>query len=294
MNLRSLIVAMLVVPWFVAIAGAQPAPRVVSAEDKKKAGEHFERGRNAYNFGNYDVAISEYQAAFDLTGAAEFIFNIAQTHRTKGNKQAALETYKKYIAIDPGGAGVASARSHIEALEAELRAEEAAAAARKKAEEDAAKRRTQEAEAARIAAAKIARDEAAAAAKRRVDAAESAQRQKNARYFRVAGMLSTGAGVATIGVAGIFGLRARSLSREASDVTGMWTDEADRKVASADSSERTMFVLLGVGAAVAITGGVLYYVGRRSRSEASPTAPKVTVAPAPMTNGAALFVGGKF
>jgi len=44
---------------------------VPSADAKKQAAEHFERGRSAYDFGNYDVAISEYQAAFELTGAPE-------------------------------------------------------------------------------------------------------------------------------------------------------------------------------------------------------------------------------
>src|SRR3954471_16167071 len=81
-------------------------------DPKKQAAEHFERGRSAYSFGNYDVAIAEYQAAFDLTHAPEYVFNIAQTYRTKGDKPHALEFYKKYIELDPQGIGVESAHSH--------------------------------------------------------------------------------------------------------------------------------------------------------------------------------------
>ena len=125
MSLRSLVFILAIIPSLVVVESAQSCPRGVSPAAKQKAAEHFERGRNAYNFGNYDDAIREYQAAFELTCAPELVFNIAQTYRTKGDKRMALDFYQKYIDLDPDGEGVSSARSHIAVLEAELRAERA-------------------------------------------------------------------------------------------------------------------------------------------------------------------------
>ena len=295
MKVRSLVLSLALVPCVAVVANAQPQPRPVPSVDaKQKASEHFERGRSAYNFGNYDVAIREYQAAFDLTGSPELMFNIAQTYRTKGDKKLALDFYKKYIELDPTGDGVVSARSHMEGIERELHAEEVAAELRRKADAEAALRRQAETEAARLAAAETAWREAEEAAKRRVGDAEAGRRRITSRYLRIAGLAAGGAGVVTLGVSSYFGMRARSLSREASDTTGMWTEEAQRTVDRANSSERTMFILLGVGGAVAITGTVLYLVGTRT-NESAPVDPKrITVTPGPIPGGAAVFVGGSF
>lgn len=278
-----------------AVAGpsiAQPP----SAEDaRNQAREHFERAVRAQNFGNYDDAVREYQAAFELTHDPVYLFNIGQTYRAKGDRRTALEFYKKYIEADPNGEGVASARSHIDTLEKELKAEAAAAELRRKEEAAAIRRRAAEAEAAKLAAAAAAKREAEEIARRRIAAADVARRQKSARYFRIAGLSTAGAGVAMVGVASIFGLRARSLSREASATTGMWTDEAQGKVDRARSSERTMFILLGVGGAVAITGGALYFVGRRKHETAQPAdATRLTISPAPLADGGALVLQGGF
>lgn len=280
MSLRSLVLALAIIPSLVVAASARPgtrpgAPPVVSANAKRRAAVHFERGRSAYNFGNYDDAIHEYQAAFDLTGAPELVFNIAQTYRTKGDKRLALELYKKYIELEPTGEGVPSARSHIAVIEAELRAEEA------------------EAEAERLATADTARRAAAEAAHLRVAEAEAARHRTTLRSLRVAGLAAGSAGIAALGVSAYFGLRARTLSHEASNVTGMWTEDAQRKVDRAESSERTMFILLGAGGAVAITGGVLYLVGAR-KTERAPAMEPRRITAAPLPGGAAVLAEGSF
>ncbi|HWO19667.1 MAG TPA: hypothetical protein VNO30_12860 [Kofleriaceae bacterium] len=275
MNIRSLVITLAFIPSLVVVGSAQPCPQVVSPAAKQKAAAHFERGRNAYNFGNYDDAIREYQAAFDLTCAPEFVFNIAQTYRTKGDKRMALDFYQKYVDLDPNGDGVSSARSHIAVLEAEMRAEAA------------------EAEAARLANDEAARRVAAEAAQRRVAESDMARRRTISRNLRIAGLTAGGAGIATVGASAFFGLRARTLSREASEVTGTWTDAAQRKVDRAESSERTMFLLLGIGSAVAITGGVLYFVGTR-KTETAPAMDSKRITAAPVPGGAVMFAEGSF
>jgi tetratricopeptide (TPR) repeat protein len=281
MNRRALVFVMALSCPLSAVADTPRSPP--TAAEKQKAAEHFDRARVAYSFGNYDDAIREYQAAFDLTGAPEYVFNIAQTQRAKGDKRGALVSYKKYIELDPTGAGVTSARSHIDAIQLELDAEVAAQAKRDKERADAEAKRKADA----VAAAEAARRDAAEVAKRRVSDAEAARRRTTSRYFRIAGLSTGAAGLATLGVSAFFGFRARALSRDASSVTGMWTEEAQRDVDRATSAERTMYLLLGVGGGVAITGGILYVIGARSTETRR-------VAVTPTAGGAAVTFGGKF
>jgi len=76
-------------------------------------------------------------------------------------------------------------------------------------------------------------------------------------------------------------------------VTGMWTEDAQRKVDRAESSEHTMFILLGAGGAVAITGGVLYLVGAR-KTERAPAMEPRRITAAPLPGGAAVLAEGSF
>jgi tetratricopeptide (TPR) repeat protein len=249
-----------------------------TAADKQAAAAHWEKARSAYSFGNYDVAIREYQAAFELTGAPEYIFNIAQTQRAKGDKEAAVASYKRYLELDPNGDGATSAKEHVAALEAELRKEADAVAARAKLQADAEAKRKRDAD----AAAERARTDAAEVARKRVADSELKQRRATARTFKLAGLATAGAGVAALGASAYFGLRARSLSNQASSVTGQWTEEAQQHVDDAKSAESTMYVLLAVGGGVAVTGGILYAIGARSGESST----KISVAP---TQGGAAF-----
>ncbi len=272
--LRSMLFAM-ALAWPLAV---HAQPKTPSAADKQAAVLHWEKARSAYSFGNYDIAIAEYQAAFDLTGAPEYIFNIAQTQRAKGDKPAAVASYRRYLELDPAGDGAASAKQHVEALDAELERDSDLAAARAKAQADAEAKRKLEA----VAVGEAARREAAEVARRRVTDAELEQRRSTQRTFRIAGLATAGAGVAALGASMFFGMRARSLSNDASSVSGQWTEEAQRDVDDAKSAQTAMYVLLAVGGGVVVTGGILYVVGARSIE--SPT--KVGVIP---TRGGATF-----
>lgn len=258
-------------------------PKPPTAADKQQAAAHYDAARSAYSFGNYDVAIREYQAAFDLTGAPEYVFNIAQTQRAKGDKAAALAAYRRYVELDPAGAGVESARSHIASLEADLKREADALAARQQAQVEAEARRAREA----AAAAEAARRDAAEVARKKVAAAQAAQRRSTARTFRLAGLASAGAGAITLGASAYFGMRARSLSHDASSVTGQWTEEAQRAVDDANAAETKMYVLLAVGGSVAVTGGILYLIGARSEES-------TRVVIAPTRGGAAVGFARRF
>ena len=257
---------------------AHAQPKTPSAADNQAAVQHWEKARRAYSFGNYDIAIAEYQAAFDLTGAPEYIFNIAQTQRAKGDKPAAVASYRRYLELDPAGDGAASARQHALALEADLKRDSDAAVARAKALADAEAKRMLDA----ATAAEAGRHDAAEIARKRVAEAELAQHRATARTFRRAGLATAGVGLAALGASAYVGMRARSLSNQASGVTGQWTEEAQQHVDDAKSAQTTMYILLAVGSGVAVTGGILYLVGARSIE--SPT--RVGVVP---TRGGAAF-----
>lgn len=72
------------------------------AEDKAaEARARYEQGLNYYNLAKYDQAIEEFKAAYTITIAPGFLFNIAQAYRLKGDCTQALQFYKDYLREDP-------------------------------------------------------------------------------------------------------------------------------------------------------------------------------------------------
>ena len=79
------------------------APQAL-AEDVEEAKRHFSKAETAYNLGNFQTAIQEYEAAYKAMPAPAFLFNIAQAHRQQFNLdkkvfhlQKALTLYKTYL-----------------------------------------------------------------------------------------------------------------------------------------------------------------------------------------------------
>ncbi len=84
----------------------------------------------------YDKVVEEYQAAYQLVPKPGFLFNIGLTYEQAGEKQKALDQYRRYLKLAPNGKASIEARARVTALERELaaEAETAAEAARVKAE----------------------------------------------------------------------------------------------------------------------------------------------------------------
>lgn len=273
------------------VAFAQPKSPP-NADAIKKAEGHFNKGEEFRTFGNFEEAIREYLAGYELTGAPEFLFNVGQAYREKGDKRMAVAYYKKYLGLDSKGDGMLFAKSHIEVLEKEIRDEEAAVAALKAKEQAAEAKRKADADAARKAAEATAKLEAEKAAKSKVSESEGRRRKTTARYLRLGGVGVAAAGVVAAGVGIYFGSKASSLSDEASReaiVLGTWSDELEDKVDDAESAQTKMFVLLGSAGVAVIGGGVLYYVGTRMQR---PLERQVVVAP--VRGGVGVVVGGRF
>jgi len=97
------------------LSAAGPAEEPSPAA-KLKAKARIKKARAFYGDGQYDQAISEYRAAYKLMPVAEVLFNIGQIERVKGDKPAAVTSYRAYLAEAPEGRMSAEAKTQIASL----------------------------------------------------------------------------------------------------------------------------------------------------------------------------------
>jgi tetratricopeptide (TPR) repeat protein len=118
----------LVAAWPGAIA-AQPAPQP-SAGDLRRAREDFDRGRAAFEAGEFDTALRAFESSYLITGSVEILYNIAVCHDRLRHDAEALAAYRNYLRQVPNAADRPNVEARIATLaEAEagrLREEQAA------------------------------------------------------------------------------------------------------------------------------------------------------------------------
>jgi tetratricopeptide (TPR) repeat protein len=259
--MRGLALAAVIVVALARAAAAQPA-----GDTKAEAEKRFQHAESLYKGGDYLAAAGEYQAAYELSKLPGLLYNVAQSYRLGGEKQKAVDAYRLFLERAPDHQLAAVARGHLEALEREL------AAART----------------AQPAPAEPA--EPAPGTQSELTAAAPAAAPAPGRGLRIAGLVTAGAGLVALGAALHYGIEARKASDAISDNDEGWTDSLLDRYDEGEAAETRMFVLSGVGAAALVTGGVLYYLGRRAgQAEAS-----VTVGALPAAGGAAAVVRGAF
>ena len=78
------------------------------ATGEAAARHHFEKAEKAYRVGNYDIAIAEYQAAYDAQPVPALLFNLAQAYRKRhavggqvADLRRAIEVFRAYLRDDP-------------------------------------------------------------------------------------------------------------------------------------------------------------------------------------------------
>src|SRR5690606_4206894 len=101
-SVRSLVVGSLVVLCVGAMGLA-----TAQAQDPRsdQAREHFARGQTAYNQGDYEAAIREWNSAYELDARPRIQFNLAQAYERLGRLTEALTALDNYIeAADPNDA----------------------------------------------------------------------------------------------------------------------------------------------------------------------------------------------
>jgi tetratricopeptide (TPR) repeat protein len=293
---------------------------------KKEAKAHFEQGRSFYDAGAYDDALREYQAAFKLMPAPQFLFNIAQCYRLKGDKQNAIDYYQKFLDKAPDSPVADEARDYIAKLKLQMELE-AAEAARKKAEQEAAeaKRRAAEEEQRRTAAEKLRQrsaqeeEETVRRAQARIEeqrkqqlAAEQKERERRIDEAQNAGKVTRIVGWSLLGASVITGLvfwSQISAHSSADDQIRSWNSctPPDSSACGwtpqlADASSRAendgdLKVLLGTTIGLFVSGWVVYFVGSHIRSNAEEEARNwrpVSVVPEIGPHQAGLSLGWSF
>ncbi|HET7500143.1 MAG TPA: hypothetical protein VFK02_04045 [Kofleriaceae bacterium] len=274
--IATLLVAAVCLPLASRVSHAQPTQHKTPApKDLEAARKHFQSAEAAKARGEYQTAAVEYLAAYELFEEPAFFYDTAEVYRLAGDEKSALVYYTKYLELAPSGQGAATARVAADQLRRSIAAKEDAARraadqeARRKADE--AKRKPDE-----DGHGKADQPTTTAAATEPSPDDRTAEPPEppapratvRGRRLRIAGLASGGAGVVAIGIGVVFGLKARSLSNEASS----WdTFDRDRD-AQGKADERNLFVFTGIGAAALVTGGVLYYLGHRAERTSPPDA----------------------
>src|SRR3954467_11063977 len=58
---------------------------------------HFEAGRALYQLGNYNDALREFAAGYELAPRPQFLLNLGQCYRELDDLQHAREMYQRYL-----------------------------------------------------------------------------------------------------------------------------------------------------------------------------------------------------
>jgi tetratricopeptide (TPR) repeat protein len=99
------------------------------AEAEAEARMHFEDARLAFSEGRNEVALQEFQRAYELSGRPELLYNIALVHDRLRHDREALASFQQFLAEVPGTEYRTSVESRIRVLEEEIAREEALATA---------------------------------------------------------------------------------------------------------------------------------------------------------------------
>jgi tetratricopeptide (TPR) repeat protein len=103
-------------------ASAQPTAAGASgssaeAARDKQARQRFERGRAAFDRGDYRAAWSEFHEAYRLSGRAQLLYNIGQTADRLGYDSDALKAFRLYLERLPAAENRREVENRVRALE---------------------------------------------------------------------------------------------------------------------------------------------------------------------------------
>jgi tetratricopeptide (TPR) repeat protein len=82
--------------------GGAPAAAQVRAQpetppEPQRAEDLFRKGRNSYDLGRYDEAITLFQRSYEMSGEPLLLYNIGQAYRMKGDCPRAREAYEVFV-----------------------------------------------------------------------------------------------------------------------------------------------------------------------------------------------------
>ncbi|WP_394828257.1 tetratricopeptide repeat protein [Pendulispora albinea] len=87
------------------------------AQSEARARQYYAEGTGHFQGGRYLEAEAAFAAGFELSHKPGFLWNMAECARLLGNRERALELYRRYVREAPSGAQRAEAEMHVRELE---------------------------------------------------------------------------------------------------------------------------------------------------------------------------------
>jgi len=244
-------------------------PTYAAETPPPEAVKHSQACMKAYDLAEYQNAITECKAAYQIFPAPLLLFSLGQAHRKLGQLPLALEFYRKYLAKAPSGSRLHDAQEQIAQLEPLVAATEKSKAS----PPDSATPDGPERPASRLVP-----------TTQTVTPSPSVDHSPwYSRPMGIAGLVTLPLGIVLVGTGG--GLLGKSSSLRTDADNSMLLADRQRLQQSADTYQAAGYALLGVGAAAALTGAILTGVAGTRRSP-------VSASVAPSVNGVSFVVGG--
>ncbi|HEY7376105.1 MAG TPA: tetratricopeptide repeat protein [Polyangia bacterium] len=95
-----------------------------SSEKEREARAHFQAGETRFKAGQYEEALTEYQAGYDAKPLPGFLVNIGQCQRRLGDLKAARATYQKFVLVAPDSPLVPQVKSMMAEIDGLLASSE--------------------------------------------------------------------------------------------------------------------------------------------------------------------------
>jgi hypothetical protein len=86
---------------FVAAMCLMATPARAASDVDSKARAHFEAGKAHYGAGNFEAALQEFTAGYDISGRPQFLINIGHASRKLGRLEAARTAFQLYLEKSP-------------------------------------------------------------------------------------------------------------------------------------------------------------------------------------------------
>jgi len=285
---RGSIVCLLVVSI---CAGSAVHAEESDQERRASARQHYNEGTRWYELGHFDQAIKEYEEAYRKFDDPVLLYNLAQAHRQAGHTPDAIRLYKMYLSRSPRAGNRAEVELKIAALEKVIEDQRRSQSI----PPDHAIRPGQTETATTKPAAKpttTAMTTPAEATAAPTATPAVVDQPVPGRSKKIAGIA-----VAAVGLGGVAaGIALSVLAKQASDAVTAEAMAHQPFDPSKQSTGRTDAivgpVLVGVGAAAVVAGGVVWFLGHREGKAAGRSG--FVLAPSAAPRFAGVLVQGRF
>lgn len=212
-----------------------------TAHAQPRAEDLYAEGQAAYDSADYTMAIAKWQAAYDLSKERDLLFNIAQAQRLSGACLEAIATYRHFVTADPDPASAQHKLAKDLVLELEMRCPAGAPVVLPALDKPSLVVRLSDREADLI---------------------------RSGRTWKIAGLVTSGVGVAAIAIGLGLGHHGASIGDEITSACLVSCDWATLKDRDARGKrEVAIGKALDVAGVATIAGGVIfYYLGVRQET----------------------------